>query len=67
MSIISYAVCNHGTRREGQCHFLVSCIGERPWWPLQSPNKGRKKKAKSEEEREIRSRLLILDLKDGEL
>ena len=24
--------------------FLVSCVGERPWWPLQSLNKGRKKK-----------------------
>ena len=27
--------------------FLVSYVGERPWWPIQSPNKGRKKKAKS--------------------
>ena len=26
--------------------FLVSYVGERPWWPIQSPNKGRKKKAK---------------------
>ena len=26
--------------------FLVSYIGERPWWPIQSPNKGRKKKVK---------------------
>ena len=30
-------------------------------------NKGRKKKAKGKEEREIRSSLLILDLKDGKL
>ena len=26
--------------------FLVNHAGERPWWPIQSPNKGRKKKAK---------------------
>ena len=26
--------------------FLVSYVGERPWWPMQSPNKGRKKKVK---------------------
>ena len=26
--------------------FLVSYVEERPWWPIQSPNKGRKKKAK---------------------
>ena len=25
---------------------LVNCVEERPWWPMQSPNKGRKKKAK---------------------
>ena len=31
------------------------------------PNKGREKKANGLEEREIRSSLLILDLKDGEL
>ena len=32
-----------------------------------SPNNGRKKKAKGYEEGEIRSSLLILDLKDGKL
>ena len=47
--------------------FLVSYVEERPWWPIQIPNKGRKKKAKGEEEKEIRSSLLILDLKDGNL
>ena len=26
--------------------FLVSYVGERPWWPILSLNKGRKKKAK---------------------
>ena len=26
--------------------FLVSCAVERPWWPIQSLNKGRKKKVK---------------------
>ena len=46
----------------------MSYVGERPWWPIQCPNKGRRKKeAKGEEEREIRSSLLILDLKDGKL
>ena len=25
--------------------FLVGYVEERPWWPIQSPNKGRKKKA----------------------
>ena len=38
-------------RREGSDHvysflFLLSYAGERPWGPIQSPNKGRKKKAK---------------------
>ena len=47
------------------CSFLVSCVGERPWWPIKSPNKGRKRKGK--EERELRSNILILDLKDGKL
>ena len=35
--------------------------------PIQIPNNGKKKKAKGEEEREIRSSLLILDMKDGKL
>ena len=26
--------------------FLLSSVGERPWWPIQNPNNGRKKKAK---------------------
>ena len=43
----------------------MSYVEERPWWPIQSPNNGTKKKVKSYEEREIRSSLLILDLKDG--
>ena len=47
--------------------FLVSYVGERPWWPIQCLNKGRKKKAKGQEDREIRSILLLLDLKDGKL
>ena len=51
----------------GERFFIVSTVGERPWWPIQSLNNGRKKKAKGYEEREIRSSLLILDLKDGKL
>ena len=35
--------------------------------PIQSPSKGRKKKAQGYEERGIRSSLLILDLRDGKL
>ena len=27
--------------------FLLGYVEERPWWPIQSPNKGRKKKASS--------------------
>ena len=45
--------------------FLVSFVEERLWWPMQSPNKGRKEKEKGLDEREIRLSLLILDLKDG--
>ena len=47
--------------------FLVSYVGERLWRPIQRPNQGRKKKAKGSEEREIRSSLSILDLKEGKL
>ena len=36
-------------------------------WPIQCPNKGRKKKVKGYEEREIRLSSLILDLKHGKL
>ena len=31
--------------------FLVSCIEERPWWPIQSSNKGRKKRRKQKAKR----------------
>ena len=34
--------------------FVSELFEERPWWPIQSPEKGRKKKAKGQEEREIR-------------
>ena len=47
--------------------FLVNCVEDRPQWPLQSPNEGRKRKSKGQEEREIRSSLLISDLKVGKL
>ena len=34
------------------CHcfsvFLVSYVKERPWWPIQSPNMGRKRKTNRE-------------------
>ena len=30
-----------------QFFFLVGYVEERPWWPIQSPNKGKKKKASS--------------------
>ena len=48
---------------------LVRYVMERPWWPMQSPNKGKKKKTKPKEGGggEIRSSLLIVDLNDGKL
>ena len=55
----------HGER--GGLNFSASYVEERPRWPIQSPNEGRKKKAKGQELRGIRSSLLILDLKDGKL
>ena len=45
----------------------MSYAEERPLRPIQSANKGRKKKVEGPEEREVRSSLLILDLKDGKL
>ena len=44
----------------------MTYVGERPQWPIQSPNKGRKRKAKRRE-REVRLSSLILDLNDGRL
>ena len=41
--------CGSQGRKIITCTFslsLVSYVGERPWWPRQSPNIGRKKKAK---------------------
>ena len=43
---------------------MVSYVEERPWRHIQSPQNGSKKKFKG---REIRSSLVILDLKDGRL
>ena len=39
------------SQREPNLDFLVSYVGERPWWPIHSPNKGerRMQKAKSRE------------------
>ena len=45
----------------------MNYVEERSQWPLQGPNRGGKKKAKGYEEGEIRSSLLIIDLKDGRL
>ena len=42
----------------------MSNVGERPWWPIQSPNKAKKRMATL---MEIRSNLLILDLKEDTL
>ena len=42
----------HFILREGRAEvffFLVGYVEERPWWPIQCPNKGRKKKASSQE------------------
>ena len=40
--------------------FSASYDGERPWWPTQSLNKGRKKKAKGQEEKD---QIKFIDLK----
>ena len=46
--------------------FFINDVDERPWGPIQSANNGKKERMKGEEEREIKSSLLILDLKkDG--
>ena len=45
----------------------MSYVDERTWWPNQPLKRGRKKKAKGQEEMEVRSSLLILDLKGGTL
>ena len=36
---------NNDDNSNNSCFFLPSYVEERPWWPIQSPNKGRKKKA----------------------
>ena len=41
-------------------------VEERPWWPIQSPNEGRKKKAKAKR-REIKSSSMTSDLKEDKL
>ena len=37
------ATCSLTTPRHH--FFLVSYVGEKPWWPILSPNKGRKNKS----------------------
>ena len=39
-------------------------VEERPWWSMHSPNNGRERKMKGEEEREIGPGLLILELNE---
>ena len=45
----------------------MSYVDERPWWPIQSPTRRKEESERLKGEREIRSSLLILDLKDGRL
>ena len=45
--------------------FLKNYVDERPWWLIQRPNKGRKRKTQSKERSVIK--FIILDLKDGKL
>ena len=47
-------------------YYLLSYVREGAWWPKQGPNKGREE-VTGEQEREIRSRLLILHLKEDKL
>ena len=42
--------------------FLASYVPERPWWPIQSPNKGRKKKAKAKR-RERSDKIKIIEIR----
>ena len=46
---------------------MVNYVGERPWWPIESPNSGRKKNVKGYGGEEIGSSLLILQFKGGKL
>ena len=46
----------------GDYFFLVSYVEERLWWPIQSPNKGRKKKEESEKLRGERDKIKFIDL-----
>ena len=41
---------------------LMSHVGERPWWPIQSPNKGRQKKKRKAKRRE-RDQIKFIDLR----
>ena len=45
----------------------MSCVRERPWWPILSPQNGRNKKDKSKEEMGVRSSLLISEMKEEKL
>ena len=40
---------------------LVSYVEERPWWPIQSPNKGGKRKEESERLRGERDHIKFID------
>ena len=44
-------------------YFFASYVEERPWWLIQSPNKGRKKKEESERLRGERDQIKFIDLK----
>ena len=48
-----------------RCDGIVNHVEERLWWPTQSPSKERDKKLNGQKEKQIRSSLLISDLKDG--
>ena len=43
--------------------FLVRCVGEGPLWPMQSPNKGRKKKEESKKLRGEGDQIKFIDLR----
>ena len=46
--------------------FLLSSVEERPWWPIQSLNKGKKESERLRGERD-QVKFIDLDLKDGKL
>ena len=61
--VMLLAACSRLCLCEAFFLLLVSYVGERPWWPKQSLDNGRKKKGEGFRGKSDQ----ILDLKDGKL